>query len=82
MDEIFGRLKPKKKKTELKEEKVIESKEAVKKKKKVKKKDKKKEQSKITKRTEDGYKIYKLEDLNLGKGGNTPDCPFDCQCCF
>lgn len=34
--------------------------------------------------TEDGYKIYTLEELGLdkAKGGDTPDCPFDCSCCF
>ncbi len=32
--------------------------------------------------TEDGLKIYSMDDLNMGKGGNTSECPFDCQCCF
>eukprot|EP01130_Rhizamoeba_saxonica_P004134 TRINITY_DN1704_c0_g1_i1.p2 TRINITY_DN1704_c0_g1~~TRINITY_DN1704_c0_g1_i1.p2 ORF type:complete len:110 (+),score=30.09 TRINITY_DN1704_c0_g1_i1:3-332(+) len=32
--------------------------------------------------TEEGYRIYTLDELNIGKGGDTPDCPFDCQCCF
>lgn len=32
--------------------------------------------------TEDGYKVYTSEELGLGKGGNTDDCPFDCDCCF
>lgn len=32
--------------------------------------------------TEDGYKIYTMEELGLGKGGDTEDCPFDCNCCF
>jgi hypothetical protein len=42
----------------------------------------------------ENLKVYKLEDLNIGKGkylnnfyfiikgGNTPDCPFNCDCCF
>mmetsp|Transcript_12421 Transcript_12421/g.10346 ORF Transcript_12421/g.10346 Transcript_12421/m.10346 type:complete len:134 (-) Transcript_12421:35-436(-) len=34
------------------------------------------------KRTEEGYKIYSEEELRIGQGGNTPDCPFDCWCCF
>ncbi|KAF4723911.1 hypothetical protein FOZ63_008614, partial [Perkinsus olseni] len=34
------------------------------------------------KRTEEGYKIYTEEELKIGQGGNTPDCPFDCWCCF
>ena len=32
--------------------------------------------------TEEGFKIYKEKDLKIGKGGNTKDCPFDCECCF
>ena len=32
--------------------------------------------------TEEGFKIYSAEELNIGKGGDTPDCPFDCNCCF
>ena len=29
-----------------------------------------------------GLNVYKAHDLGLGHGGNTPLCPFDCQCCF
>ncbi|KAJ1971682.1 hypothetical protein H4R35_005119 [Dimargaris xerosporica] len=32
--------------------------------------------------TEDGYPLYTVEDLQIGLGGDTPDCPFGCQCCF
>lgn len=32
--------------------------------------------------TEDGFKIYTLEELGVGKGGDTDLCPFDCDCCF
>jgi len=32
--------------------------------------------------TEDGLKIYSAEELRIGKGQNTPLCPFDCECCF
>ena len=32
--------------------------------------------------TEEGWKVYTSEELNLGKGGDTADCPFDCNCCF
>ena len=32
--------------------------------------------------TEEGWPIYTEEELNIGKGGETADCPFDCQCCF
>lgn len=30
----------------------------------------------------EGLPVYSLEELNIGKGGGTPDCPFDCTCCF
>ena len=33
-------------------------------------------------KTEEGLAIYKEEELNLGKGGDSPDCPLDCACCF
>ena len=32
--------------------------------------------------TEEGYPIYSVEDMKIGRGGDTPDCPFDCDCCF
>jgi hypothetical protein len=32
--------------------------------------------------TEEGWKIYTPEELSIGKGGETADCPFDCNCCF
>jgi hypothetical protein len=31
---------------------------------------------------EDGLPIYSEASLQIGKGGNTKDCPFDCWCCF
>lgn len=31
---------------------------------------------------EDGLPIYTEAALQIGKGGNTKDCPFDCWCCF
>eukprot|EP00299_Pterocystis_sp_00344_P006190 c17976_g1_i1.p1 GENE.c17976_g1_i1~~c17976_g1_i1.p1 ORF type:complete len:104 (+),score=22.12 c17976_g1_i1:36-347(+) len=34
------------------------------------------------KRTEEGYPIYTEEELRIGQGGDTPLCPFDCDCCF
>jgi hypothetical protein len=39
---------------------------------------------KARKRTEEGYAVYSEEELGLGKkgGGDTPQCPFDCDCCF
>ncbi|ORX76971.1 DUF1764-domain-containing protein [Anaeromyces robustus] len=34
-------------------------------------------------RTEDGLRIFTMEDLRIGEGeGDTPLCPFDCNCCF
>ncbi|KAJ1509469.1 hypothetical protein HMI54_002375 [Coelomomyces lativittatus] len=32
--------------------------------------------------TEEGYRVYCLEDLVSQTGGNTPSCPFDCECCY
>ncbi|EGZ13838.1 hypothetical protein PHYSODRAFT_514237 [Phytophthora sojae] len=31
---------------------------------------------------EDGLPIYTEASLQIGNGGNTKDCPFDCWCCF
>ncbi|KAJ1980831.1 hypothetical protein H4R33_005387 [Dimargaris cristalligena] len=33
-------------------------------------------------KTVDGYHIYTLTDLKIGQGGDTAECPFDCECCF
>jgi len=34
-------------------------------------------------KTEEGYSIYKEDELGMrDEGGDTPLCPFDCQCCF
>ncbi|EOB14778.1 hypothetical protein NBO_16g0063 [Nosema bombycis CQ1] len=30
----------------------------------------------------DGLPIYTVEELKIGKGGDTEDCPFDCDCCY
>lgn len=33
--------------------------------------------------TADGLPIYQLWELNISTtGGDSPDCPFDCECCF
>lgn len=32
--------------------------------------------------TEDGLRIYKWEELVSNCGGETPLCPFDCDCCY
>ena len=34
------------------------------------------------KRTEEGYRIYTAKELNIGKGGDSELCPFDCSCCY
>ncbi|KAH9821663.1 hypothetical protein DFH28DRAFT_527791 [Melampsora americana] len=33
-------------------------------------------------KTDDGLPIYSVEELNIGLGGDTEACPFDCDCCF
>ncbi|KAF8512915.1 hypothetical protein JB92DRAFT_2722274 [Gautieria morchelliformis] len=34
------------------------------------------------KKTEEGFSIYKEDELGIGdRGGDTPLCPFDCACC-
>nr|CCA20104.1 conserved hypothetical protein [Albugo laibachii Nc14] len=30
----------------------------------------------------DGLPIYSEESLQINRGGNTNECPFDCWCCF
>lgn len=32
--------------------------------------------------TEDGLPIYSWQEMGMGQGGDTPECPFDCNCCF
>jgi len=34
-------------------------------------------------KTEEGWSVYKEAELGLNdEGGDTPLCPFDCNCCF
>jgi hypothetical protein len=35
-----------------------------------------------TGRVEDGLKIFKAHVLSKPNAGQTPDCPFDCDCCY
>lgn len=35
-----------------------------------------------TGRIEDGVKVFKAHVLRKPNSGQTPDCPFDCDCCF
>lgn len=30
----------------------------------------------------EGLPVYSPEELNVGAGGETDQCPFDCTCCF
>lgn len=33
--------------------------------------------------TEEGWPVYTLEEIGLSNtGGDTKDCPFDCNCCY
>jgi tyrosyl-tRNA synthetase len=32
--------------------------------------------------TDDGLPIYSDKDMRIGTGGDTAECPFDCDCCF
>ncbi|KAJ8515269.1 hypothetical protein ONZ45_g7290 [Pleurotus djamor] len=35
------------------------------------------------KKTEEGWAVYKEDELGISnEGGDTPECPFDCTCCF
>ncbi|ELP85337.1 hypothetical protein EIN_085890 [Entamoeba invadens IP1] len=77
IDEIFKGIK------ERKQVKALEKKEAEDKRKLVEahKEEDKRHKAKYT---DDGFRIYSLEELGLDKnkkGGNTPLCPFDCDCC-
>lgn len=36
----------------------------------------------FTGRVEDGVKVFKAHVLRKPNAGETPDCPFDCKCCF
>jgi len=39
-------------------------------------------QSKNRKTEKDWGSVYSPDELKIGEGGDTPDCPFDCKCCF
>ena len=75
LDMLF-KAKKGKKKAESKKAEVQKPTKEVKKEKKEKSKEKKR------KFTAEGYPIYSVDELNIGKGADTPDCPFDCNCCF
>ncbi|KAG0327270.1 hypothetical protein BGZ99_008031 [Dissophora globulifera] len=39
-------------------------------------------EKKAKRRTDDGLRLFDIHDLNIGKGGDTDQCPFECKCCF
>jgi len=75
IDDIFSTLKDKPKKVNTEE--ATENKD-VKKNKALKKTGNRKQKT-----TEEGFKIYTVDELKIGQGeGDTDLCPFDCNCCF
>lgn len=93
IDEIFSGRKKRKKPEQKKVDKANVNGEEKPKltTKKKKKKSKEDEEGRFTdlpcrsrKKTEDGMNIYTEEELGFSKssGGDTPLCPFDCDCCF
>ena len=38
--------------------------------------------STIRRTTEEGWPVYDVDELHMGKGGFTDKCPFECDCCF
>ena len=38
--------------------------------------------TRVGKRTSDGLTLYQEDELRIGQGGDTPLCPFDCDCCI
>ncbi|KAJ3162443.1 hypothetical protein HDU86_004924 [Geranomyces michiganensis] len=39
--------------------------------------------TKVKRRTEDGLGLFYPDDLKIGEGeGDTPQCPFECWCCY
>lgn len=41
------------------------------------------QEDRARRRTEEGFRVFREDELGLGKsGGDTPLCPFDCDCCF
>ncbi|OMP06354.1 hypothetical protein CCACVL1_01613 [Corchorus capsularis] len=92
IDEIFAgkkRKKPEEKKSEKSNGDEISKSKSMKKKKKKSKEGKEEgrkepRSSGSRKKTGDGFAIYTEEELGINKAdaGNTPLCPFDCDCCF
>ena len=38
--------------------------------------------SKVRPLTDDGLPVYSAQEMKIGMGGDTDQCPFDCACCF
>lgn len=38
--------------------------------------------SKVRPLTDDGLPVYSAQEMKIGMGGDTDQCPFDCECCF
>ncbi|CRG96240.1 conserved protein, unknown function [Plasmodium gallinaceum] len=84
IDDIFSNIKIKNKSNKVDETEKVkkDSKSIIKNK---KKKDKNQvSRKKVGERlyTPDGLPIYSMEELKMGKGGYTKECPFECNCCF
>ncbi|CRH00060.1 conserved protein, unknown function [Plasmodium relictum] len=82
IDDIFSKIKTKSTKDD-ETKKVKKDQESVTKNKKKKDKNNVSKQ-KVNERlcTPDGLPIYSMEELKIGKGGYTKECPFECNCCF
>ncbi|CDU18081.1 hypothetical protein YYC_04606 [Plasmodium yoelii 17X] len=86
IDDIFNNIKVKDKNVKINETGKIKKNNSEKKgtSSKIKKKKETYESKKNSNRlhTPDGLPIYSMEELNMGRGGYTKDCPFECSCCF
>ncbi|CAD2091531.1 conserved protein, unknown function [Plasmodium vinckei lentum] len=87
IDDIFNNIKAKDKNVKINETGKIKKNNSEKKgsyPNKIKKKKETDGSKKNTNRlhTPDGLPIYTMEELNMGRGGYTKDCPFECNCCF
>ncbi|CAG7898247.1 unnamed protein product [Brassica rapa] len=88
IDDIFGGRKKKKMKVEVetseKEEATVKKARVAKRKRSEVEGFNSNQKTGPRKRTEDGLLVFTEDELGINKAnaGNTPLCPFDCQCCF
>ncbi len=75
IEDIFNLIK--KSKEVKKEEKKPEVKKVANKKKKTEER-----RGGLRQKTDEGWNIYKEDELKLDQGKDTALCPFDCECCF